>query len=276
MRTPNYFMRHRYEYNSRNNSFTAFEWFYREEKLEQLIDKLKKRGFKTLSTAKLRQVLKERGETPGNFSPTAAKYIFNTYKSNANHPIILDPCAGFGGRLFGAWCTKGPLTYIGIEPNTETYNGLVKFKDWLTEQWDELAEPNEIRLIHSPMEDVDYSEYAGKVDLIFTSPPYFDTEKYGEEETQSYMRYPEYEEWKESFLEMFPKIAKTVLKDTGIISINLKDKGEYHIYSDLCALMDQYGFEKADELKLNMGVPAFKRTEGVKENFEMIGFWRKK
>ena len=38
------------------------------------------------------------------------------------------------------------------------------------------------------------------VDLCFTSPPYFDTEKYADEPTQSYIKYPSEKEWIDGFL----------------------------------------------------------------------------
>ena len=39
-------------------------------------------------------------------------------------------------------------------------------------------------------EDVDYSTWHGMVDLIFTSPPYFDLERYSNDDTQSSVRFP--------------------------------------------------------------------------------------
>ena len=33
---------------------------------------------------------------------------------------VLDPCAGYGGRLLGAVCTERVLSYTGLEPAEET------------------------------------------------------------------------------------------------------------------------------------------------------------
>jgi hypothetical protein len=38
------------------------------------------------------------------------------------------------------------------------------------------------------------------LDFAFTSPPYFDTEKYSNEKTQSYLKYKNINTWKEKFL----------------------------------------------------------------------------
>ena len=45
-----------------------------------------------------------------------------------------------------------------------------------------------------------FQEYKGKVDLVFTSPPYFAKEAYSQDETQSYKKFGEYDEWRDGFL----------------------------------------------------------------------------
>ena len=39
------------------------------------------------------------------------------------------------------------------------------------------------------------------LDLCFTSPPYFDTEKYSDEDTQSYKKFPTEDGWVNGFFE---------------------------------------------------------------------------
>lgn len=277
---PNSFMEHRLKYTSRRNPFTAWDWFWKPQKLRQALNKEKNYRTKAnksllLTKSSIRSLMLKRGETPGNFSPSVAKYIFTKYKGDSNHPIILDFCAGFGGRLFGAWGTKGPLTYIGIEPNTETYNGLVNLKQYLENQWDSLESPNKIDLINSPMEDVDYTRYENKIDLIFTSPPYFDTEKYGGEDTQSYKRYPTYSEWKGKFLKELVNIAWKILKENGILAISLKNTKNYAIYDDLKLICEGYNFSLIKEYDLCMGNPGYQKGNKGKR-FEKIGIWGKK
>ena len=46
-------------------------------------------------------------------------------------------------------------------------------------------------------EDADLTLFADSVDLIFTSPPYFNTEKYSEDDTQSWVRYKKIDDWNE-------------------------------------------------------------------------------
>jgi hypothetical protein len=59
--------------------------------------------------------------------------------------------------------------------------------------------------------------------LVFTSPPYFNVERYGEDETQSWVRYKEIDAWNEHFLhKSLEKIIPT-LKTGGKMAINIAD-----------------------------------------------------
>ena len=40
----------------------------------------------------------------------------------------------------------------------------------------------------------------GKLDMVFTSPPYFDREQYSEDDEQSFKSYPMYSDWRDNFL----------------------------------------------------------------------------
>ena len=271
---PNSFMPHRFNYISREGNRSAMEWFNNKEDLDELIEKLGEK----ITTGKLRKLLTERGNTPGNFSPSAAKYIYQTYQGDCPNPVILDPCAGFGGRLFAAWCTLKEgvqSTYLGVEPNTLTYEGLNNLYQYLEDHWDRLEEPNKVELYHSPFEDWEDSTYEGEVDLVFTSPPYFNVERYGEESTQSYIRYPEYESWVNGFLRPLAEKSFRYLKSGGYFLINTKDvktgKKHYPIYSDLKKIASDLGFEFVKEYNLDMGKAPYQKTKQV----EKIGVWRK-
>jgi len=60
-------------------------------------------------------------------------------------------------------------------------------------------------------------------DLIVTSPPYFDLERYSDEETQSFKKYPKYEEWLDKFLFVLIKESHRLLKDDGVFILNIAD-----------------------------------------------------
>lgn len=104
--------------------------------------------------------------------------------------IVWDPCMGYGGRLLGAVKADKVKMYIGTEPNTDTFAKLTAIEKEL--QQTAQGSAMNYGLINSPLEDYDNLPCNG-VDLVFTSPPYFDTEKYSNETTQSWVRYSDYE-----------------------------------------------------------------------------------
>ena len=63
-------------------------------------------------------------QSVSNFRPTVAKYIYNTFGNNG---VVWDMSSGWGGRLFG-FLSSNCKKYIGTEPSTLTYEGLLKMK----------------------------------------------------------------------------------------------------------------------------------------------------
>jgi hypothetical protein len=68
--------------------------------------------------AGIRQV----GAIPSNFRPMNAKALYEAYCPEGG--VIHDHSCGFGGRLTGALTSKKGFSYIGTEPNSETYANL--------------------------------------------------------------------------------------------------------------------------------------------------------
>jgi DNA methylase. len=62
-----------------------------------------------------------------------------------------------------------------------------------------------------------------KFDLIFTSPPYFDKEKYNQSELQSYKMYKEFDSWMQNFLFKTIELRTKNLKSGGYLVINISD-----------------------------------------------------
>ena len=60
------------------------------------------------------------------------------------------------------------------------------------------------------------------LDLCFTSPPYFDTEKYSDEESQSYKKFPTKDEWVNGFLKTTIENCYRGLKKGGYMLYNIK------------------------------------------------------
>jgi DNA modification methylase len=62
---------------------------------------------------------------------------------------------------------------------------------------------------------------ARSADLVFSSPPYHDWERYSDEPTQSYRRYATYEAWVSGFLEPVIAHSRRVLRPRGHLVLNV-------------------------------------------------------
>ena len=189
-----------------------------------LKEEVKIRG---ISNSVLYRALKMHTYMASQFKPELALALYNFFGAKR----VLDFSAGWGDRLVG-FLASDAESYIGIDPNTklhDPYQQIVNFCDV----------GKETRFICSPAEDADLSDV--KVDFVFTSPPYFDIERYSEEETQSWKRYRNPQQWIKSFL--FPTLTKCyeVLEDGGRIAINIADKRGLDLCSPMLKHMESLG-----------------------------------
>jgi hypothetical protein len=114
------------------------------------------------------------------FNPGLAYKILEKIASPSD--TILDMSAGFGGRMLGWYTFQNKGKYIAYEPNTKTFGELVAFSKELD---------SDIELYNFPFEEV--GEH--KADVAFSCPPYFDTEIYSNEYTQSLSKYKIFDDW---------------------------------------------------------------------------------
>lgn len=227
------------------NEKTIRELWDNDEKLKELIRKTYewelKFGNGYITTNRLRQNSKVylSKQSVSNFRPTVAKFIYNEY---GNKGIVWDMSCGWGGRLFGflaSNCTK----YIGTEPAKETFRGLQLLKKDFNYKDVELL--NIGSEIYEPKKD--------SLDLCFTSPPYFDTEKYSEDKEQSYIKYNTKEKWLEGFYKKTMTNCFNGLKKNGYMIINIANTPKLKwIESQTLILAKELGFELIDILKLEL------------------------
>jgi hypothetical protein len=172
------------------------------------------------------------------FKPVIAKAFYEKFQSKN----VLDFSAGWGDRLCGFYASDCTEHYVGIDPNLDCHPNYKKQIEFYEKRRTFLEEPKKVTLIAQPAEDVDYSEYENYFDTIFTSPPYFNTEKYSEQETQSYLRYKQIDDWNVNFLhKALGKMIPTLKKD-GILAINIADvySSEDKGYVDIVNSMNDF------------------------------------
>jgi tRNA1(Val) A37 N6-methylase TrmN6 len=68
----------------------------------------------------------------------------------------------------------------------------------------------------------EHFEHPEPFNMVFTSPPYFDTERYFEEPGQCWRDYPKQAQWVKSYLQPTMETAKSVLQSRGALVLNVK------------------------------------------------------
>ena len=167
----------------------------------------------------LRMATTLRKYVASQFKPVIAKAFYDKFQSKN----VLDFSAGWGDRLCGFYAATSTEHYVGIDPNLDNHPNYEKQIQFYEKHQTFFEQSKRATLIPQPAEDVDYSDYENYFDTIFTSPPYFNTEKYSMHETQSYLRYKKIGDWNTNFLHAtLEKLIPTLKKD-GIMAINIAD-----------------------------------------------------
>jgi hypothetical protein len=181
-----------------------------------------------------------------NFRPSAAAAIYDRYCEPDS--TVWDMSAGFGGRLIGAVRSGKVKTYIGNDPSTPTFKGLSSLA----------TDFNYIEIILEKTGSEDFKPDC-EIDLCFTSPPYFDTEKYSEDPEQSYQKFPSVESWNEGFLRQTIKNCKDVLKTNGKLILNVANVLTHKtLEEDTLRIAKEEGFSLKETLQLKLSTISYK------------------
>jgi len=102
-----------------------------------------------------------------------------------------------------------------------------------------------------------FKKYKGKLDFVFTSPPYFNREQYSEDEGQSFKAYSEYEDWRDNFLRPTLTTAYEYLRRDryilwNIASIKIGTDTWYDLEGDSRKILEELGCEYKGKLKMLM------------------------
>tara|TARA_B100001250_G_C19762346_1_gene773090 strand:+ start:42 stop:1040 length:999 start_codon:yes stop_codon:yes gene_type:complete len=178
------------------------------------------------------------------FKPAVAKAFYDF----TNAKKVLDTSSGWGDRMTGFFASNAE-EYYGMDPNGdlhENYHKMaVQYENWLVkdsepkstfgDKWFSVEGKKKVKIYRSPAEDLPWDEIPNDIDIMFSSPPYFATERYAEgskfESDQSWSRYNSYEEWRDGFY--LPVMRKCFEKLTpgGWLMVNIMDpkvKGKRH------------------------------------------------
>lgn len=116
---------------------------------------------------------------PTNFRPALAKAIVQEYCPEGG--LVLDPCAGYGGRVTGTLAAR--RKYYGVDPHPQAGSAYGRLREVIGD---------------FQFENCSFEEASLKgveADLVFTSPPYYSKERYSDDVGQSWVRYPLWDQW---------------------------------------------------------------------------------
>lgn len=139
------------------------------------------------------------------FKPLQTLTFLETLPCNV---ALLDPTAGWGGRLVGS-CIKNIPRYIGIENNLNLREPYSRLIDFLKTQ-----STTQIEMFFQNALTMDYTQL--KYDLVLTSPPYYNLEKY-----RNMQLYNTKREWVEQFYRpLFVAIFESLMLG-GCMALNV-------------------------------------------------------
>lgn len=224
-----------------NSMRTVMDTFDDDDLLRAVITKRIRIG-DNMSDNGIRKMLKIYSGTQcvSNFRPTAAAAIYHQFCPAGG--VVYDMSAGFGGRALGAHLAG--VEYYGVDPSVKSYQGVdAMIRDYangchVANQGSELTHPT--------LGD-------SSVDLAFTSPPYFDCEKYADEPTQSYIKYPTRDAWIDGFMRDTMIECHRVMKPDAKMLINIQNVKSFDtLVERVVHLASQLGFTLIDTWGLQL------------------------
>jgi len=243
------------------SKISPYNAFIDDEKFKQTIEKRLKLGT-YISDSGIRKMLKLMSNVQGvsNFRPTAAAAIYDKYAPNG---VVWDMSGGWGGRMLGA-IISGVENYIMTEPSKKTFKGLAELA---TNHFN-----NDFEL--HPCGSEEFKPHKNSLDLCFTSPPYFNLEKYSTERSQSYIKFENINDWLDGFLKQTFKNCYYGLKNGKHMLINIADpkRKSNNLETETIRIAKEIGFKHIDTLKLALSNPKFKE-KGLK--YEPIFVFKK-
>jgi SAM-dependent methyltransferase len=203
-------------------------------------------GDRLLRPTQLRTALElVTGENVTNFKAQNAKAIVE-HLCPVLWGNVYDYSCGYGGRLLGIGSSNFKYNYIGVEPNTET----VEYLNYLNDVIDEAT-----GVRGTIVQDVSENYRPEDIDLAFSSPPYFNLEKYSDEETQCMVRYRTLDEWFSGYVEPTIENIYNGLNKDGIFATNIADyksygNKEYKVVDDWIQVSERIGFKHVSTIKM--------------------------
>ena len=245
---------------------TPMEIWNDEEHLEKGINKIltgtffTKKAAHEITQSDMRAMLRRYSgsQMVSNFRPTAAATLYDIFVDK-DSPLegttsgtVWDPSMGYGGRLLGA--IAAGVNYIGTDPCVPTYAGLEKIRDEYGHNH------KQYKLLKQGSET--FVPQPETLDFVFTSPPYLGHEMYGDEEEQSFRKFPQQDLWRNGFLLKTIQNAYIGLKPGKYAAFNVANVKSYKTFEeDTYECMEEAGFTDIDIWWLSLSTQQGTKTQ---------------
>ena len=207
----------------------------------------------------LREFMYEHVKECTQFKPSVAISVYKLFGKGAE-TSILDISAGWGDRLISALALP-VRKYLATDPNTDLRPGHLKAVQALYNIYnhqstqsgscdyqggaklldnhpkiDQIEDfPANYRIIYEPFQTANIPA-TEKFNLIFTSPPFFDFERYTNKPGQSIDSFPQLNDWLSKFLFVSLEKAWSHLEPSGYMVLHITDVGPVKV----CEVMNLY------------------------------------
>ena len=236
--------------------------------LDTLLNGLWTLKITSLTSDTIRTLISLRKYIASQFRPSAAKVLYDHFEAKK----ILDFSSGWGDRLNGFLASNTGVSYFGLDPNEKLADGY----DKQIQRFD-----NGSKFVSMNVGQAEEYHYNQSFDFVFTSPPYYDIERYTYDESQSWVKYKVFEDWLENFLFRSIKNSWDSLDENGTLAINISDVYCHHRVNKICDPMNKFiDTLKNSEYQGCWGLEMKKRPNSKSDKSgkfaEPIWIWKKK
>lgn len=229
-KSSNYFhQENRWRCDSINSPSPYRSWYIEKFRLT-LLNALWSLKVDKVDSSTLRSCIGLRKYIASQFRPSAAKAFYEMFESEH----VYDPSSGWGDRLSGFYAAAETKSYTSVDPNSNLFTGYADQTEFLRGL---SKEHKEVIMSEGCAEDFIPER---TFDTVFTSPPYFNIERYTQDDTQSFKKYRRLEDWLNGFLFKMLGTAWERLESGGTLGINISDVYSNHTVNRICDPMNSF------------------------------------
>ena len=205
---------------------------WKEDKFRSDVVKSLKLRKKKCTARNLREEIYKSVPECTNFKVSIAMEVYKLFDAK----VVFDPFSGWGDRMIGA-AAAGVKKYVSTDTNTDLVDGYLQIRKFL-----KTKSKIHLKLHFMPIEMYSAKEFVDDFksdppDLIFSSPPFFNFEKYSKADVSTSDTLDKYSEWRDNWF--FPVIDRLwgMLAPSGNLAIHLSSM-ECNMATDLQKFMD--------------------------------------